>query len=480
MSSPRPLRLATPLLALLPMACGGDSTPEAPSERPRHVLLIVTDTLRADRLSCYGYPRQTSPAIDALADSGVRYARCHSQGCWTVPSMISMMSGLYVTQLETGLPEGPIALGETLQDAGYVTAAFLGNLVLTKDRGFRDGYDHFEPGDPDGRALTLAENVADWLPTARERIDESRGLFLWVHPMNPHTPYLPEEEERVFRDQRPDAEQVLDRWRAYQPRVEFLTGDNPTISYKRAVAELHTQTNSYDSEVLGVDRGVARLLEVMEDEGLLDETLVIFASDHGEMLWEHPHFPQELSLKVEDRGLPRGVMDMFVHGHRAWFYKELWNTPLILAGPGVPEGVVHDGLVANLDIYPTILQALDVAPRGALDGVSLYPGIDPERTHVFGYGFDTTAVIESSGLKLVEHEYERFLLPEEGEPPVTLYDAVANPSETRDFAEERPEEVERLRGLMRAWRERHARANLQTGTSEEAQAILDELGYTGY
>ena len=470
-----PHALHSALLLALTLSCGGAE----PSERPRNVLLIVVDTLRADRLSCYGYERATSPTIDALAARGVRYTRCHSQGCWTVPSMISMMSGLYVTELETGLPSGPVALGETLQDAGYHTAAFLGNRVLTKDRGFRRGFDHFQAGEPNGRALSLAANCEEWYEQAREDIASSRGLFLWFHPMNPHTPYFPEEEERIFRDAGPGSLEVLARWRRELPRVEYLAGEHPRLDYGEAVAQLHTQSNSYDGEVLGVDRGIARLLDFLEAEGELERTLVIFASDHGEMLWEHPHYPQELSLKANERGLPRGVMDIFVQGHRAWFYRELWNTPLIMAGPGVPQGELRHGLAANLDIYPTILEALDVAPRGALDGQSLYPAREPTREAVFGYGYGTTAMLDASGLKLVEHEPERFHADESGEWPVTLYDANSNPGETRDLAEQRPAVTRRLRDELQAWRARHAREGLQTGTSEDAQEILDALGYGG-
>lgn len=144
--------LSISLVAALFSACA-ESAPEP--ERPRNVLLFVVDTLRADRLGCYGYERPTSPAIDTFARGGMLFQRNHSQACWTVPSMISMMSGLYVATEEQVLPESPV-LAELLRAKGRTTAAFVGNRTLTNDRGFQRGFDHFvgpRPGGDGARAF---------------------------------------------------------------------------------------------------------------------------------------------------------------------------------------------------------------------------------------------------------------------------------------------------------------------------------------
>ena len=114
-------------------------SPAATETACKNVVLVVIDTLRADRLGCYGYPRGTSPAIDALAERGTLYARNHSQGCWTIPSMVSMMSGLYVTEEESGPPKEHKTLAEVLKEAGLRTADFIGNPILARDRGIERG-----------------------------------------------------------------------------------------------------------------------------------------------------------------------------------------------------------------------------------------------------------------------------------------------------------------------------------------------------
>lgn len=471
--------LLAALLGALAGACSraGDETAAA---RPRNAVLIVVDTLRANRLGCYGYPRPTSPHVDRLAATGTLYRNNRSQGCWTVPSMISLMGGHYVTQTERSLPRSIPVLAEALQAGGITTAAFVGNPVLTGDRGFQRGFDHFEGAKPNGRAVTLAKNFRRWYQQNRRELREGPGFFAWVHPMDPHHPYAPLAEHRVFHGRRPDADVLIERYRAEEPRVAELSPDVEPLSLPAAAAEMGELSNLYDGEVLAVDEGVRLLLDCLRDEDELARTLVIFAADHGEMLWEHPHYPLEVSLRIQKfGGLPDGVKDLMAFGHRAWFHEDLWNTPLILSGPGIPAGMRREGLSANLDIYPTLLDAFDVPlPEGldSLPGQSLLGGVEPDREQVFGYGFDTTAALERSGLKLIEHNRGRFLLEGEGERPLELFDLRANPGETENLAETRSADAHRLEAAIAAWRAANAR-EVETATSEEDEAILRDLGY---
>lgn len=467
--------LLAAITGLLAAGCGGS---DGGGGTARNVVLIVTDTLRADRLQCYGYRRKTSPAISALADEGVVYLDNYAQGCWTVPSMVSLMSGLYVTQTEQQLPVDRVSLAEVLKTAGFRTSAFVGNRVLATDRGFERGFDHFWLGHPDGRAVALEKQFEEWYEGVEGELDGERGFFAWIHPMDPHHPYAPIPRHQIFTGkERVDRRVLLPRWRGAIPRLEELAGDLPHTRFEDAVLEMDEINNAYDGEVLAVDEGVETLLAFLDEKGIRDETLIVFCADHGEMFWEHPHYPLELSHKLAaGNGLPNGVRDLFMLGHRGWYHEEQWNTPLILAGPGIPAGERRDGLVANLDVYPTILDALGVAAPGALHGESLLGGVVPERERLFAYGFQTTAVIETSGLKLVQHHPERFQLAPDAPGPVELFDVGADASEVDDLAGERPEDVRRLQASIDAWRSRNSR-DVSTNLSDEALQALADLGY---
>ena len=459
-------------LALLGASCG----PRPASERPKNVVLVVVDTLRADRLSCYGYRRPTTPAIDRLAARGALYRAHRPQGCWTVPSMVSFMSGLYVTEEESRLPADRAPLAEVLQRAGLATAAFVGNPVLTKDRGFERGFDVFVPPEPDGKAVTLVRRFIEWHEGAGSG-ELDRGFFAWIHPMDPHHPYEPDEDYWRWRDlPRVDEKKLMPRWQGEQPRVAELDPDSPVPKLGGAIARMRTYSNLYDGEVAAVDAGIGELEAYLRASGLEDDTLVIFAADHGEMLWEHAHYP--LEVEATDGELANGVADLFTVGHRAWYYEEQWSTPLVLAGPGIPAGVARDGLSANLDVYPTILEALGLAPAGALDGESLFGGRDPAREHVFAYGFDTAAVMTADGFKLVEHQADRFG-GEPGDPPVVeLFDRARTPQELRNLAPDEPDVAARLQRAIADWRTRHDR-DVDATVSEAARDVLEDLGYLG-
>jgi arylsulfatase A-like enzyme len=199
------------------------------------------------------------------------------------------------------------------------------------------------------------------------------------------------------------------------------------------------------------------------------------------MLWEHPHYPLEMKLKLErDGGLPWGVKSLFAYGHRAWFHQDLWNTPLILAGPGIPVGARRTGLSANLDIVPTLLDAFDL-PRipgaGRLEGQSLLGGVEPVREQVFGYGHDTAAVREAGGLKLIQHNRARFLLEGDGPLPLELFDLGGDPLEDEDLAKARASDAERLNEAVRAWRAAHPMPSGDTELGELDRAALEDLGY---
>jgi len=463
---------------IFPASCakGGADRPRA-----RNVVLIVADTLRADRLGCYGYERPTSPAIDALAEEGVLWESCHSQACWTVPSMISLMSGVPVTQKETAVPPFSV-LPEVLQSHGLATAAFLANAAVGVDRGFERGFDHF--GECyEMRAPEVVDHFEVWYRGWSSSRDPSApGFFAWVHFIDPHHPYEPLPEHDLFDGPRPGHDDLARRWKAEAPRVAEWSPELSGLDLEAASRRMNEASNRYDGEVRSVDAGVRRLIELLREGGDYEDTLIVFASDHGEMLYEHENFPYLIQARVDDQGgLPDGVMDLFGSGHRPWYYEDLWRTPLILVGPGFPAGERRGGPAANLDIFPTVLAALDLPPPPHLAGESLFGGLEPARERVFAYGHRTTAVLDRSGAKLVEHWPRSYLWTrqqaEERGRPIQLFDLGADAAERHDLSTAEAERAAELRGAIERWRAENERAVIDTET-ERAREALRKLGYT--
>ena len=467
----RVLSLVSGCLFLLP-ACGGDSQRPA---RPRNVVLIVADTLRADRLGCYGYERATSPAIDALAMDGVLWENCHSQASWTLPSMISLMAGVPVTRLETALPDIAV-LAETLSEHGMATAAFIANPTVGVDRGFERGFEHFDMRFR--RAPGVAGSFESWYRDRRsgsKRTDA--GFFAWVQFIDTHAPYEPLEEDDVFHGPRPGLERLEPRWRAEAPRVPELSPGLEGLSEDEAVQAMNEDSNLYDGEVRAVDRGVRQVIEALCEAGEYDETLIIFCSDHGEMLYEQFNFPRLIEKRIEkEGGLPGGVKDLFSLDHRPWFYEQLWRTPLIIVGPGMPRGERRSGLAANLDIYPTVVEALELPLPEHLDGESLFGGREPLRELVFAYGFGSMAVLDRSGSKLVKHVPKLYNLPDEAPSPLELFHLRRDPEERENLADAAPDTAQELLDSIEDWRVQGDREVVDT-TTERAMEVLKRMGY---
>lgn len=440
--------------------------------RPRNVLLLVIDTLRADRLGCYGYPRPTSPRLDALAASGTLYERNYSQASWTVPSMISMFTGLSVTQEEQAVPSEIPMLAEVLRRAGLETVAFPANAVLGDERGFERGFERWDFA-PNVDALELAARFEEW-HAARSK---DRAWFAWLQFIDPHHPYEPKPDHDRFTGPRPDHAAIEPRWRAAQATLAERSPNVETRALDSAVEHMTSVSNRYDGEVLACDSGVGRILDALSASGELDDTLVIVVSDHGEMLFEQPLQPYFVKARIDKTGgLPEGVADLFGNGHRSWFYEDLWNTPMILAGPGIPAARRVQSLSANLDVFPTILEALDLPREPWLEGESLFGGAQTTREHVLAHAYSTSAIRDRDGHKLITHPRRIFLLEGEGEDPAEYFDLTRDPLEQDGAAERSPAQVARLRALILEWIARSQRDVITTLTDAQ-RAALKAMGY---
>ena len=306
----------------------GGGTVAVPGHAYPDVLFVTVDTLRADRLSSYGYGRPTSPVIDALLARGFRFTRAHTNEPLTGPALCSMLTAREPHEhgaTRNGLPMRPgiPSLPKLLRRGGYATAAFVGNWTLRdKLTGLAEHFQLYEEvfsrrrwlglftREATGRDLTDA--ALAWLASQREA-ERRRPVFLWVHYVEPHAPYR--------------------LWKEFAPRLGI------------AAAEAVSRQDRYDTEVAFVDREIGRLLAGVERLAGR-ETLIVFTSDHGENLGEHGDW-----------------------GHGRNLYEPNLSIPLGIAWPGHirPGGEISAPALIT-DLAPTVLGLLGLSARDAFGG----------------------------------------------------------------------------------------------------------------
>lgn len=299
----------------------GNVSLSAEQEQPVPVVIIAVDTLRADRLGCYGYPRPTSPELDALAGESFLFSRCFTPSPLTTPAFASLMTSMAPHRhgaKRNGLPIFPkiSTLADVMKAKGYRTGAFISSWPLkAKLCGLNRGFDTYEEVfdkkrwlgviNPEGRAPTVNQRVFEWLDR-----NEDEPFFLWVHYSEPHAPYL---HHKKF-------DFGYNRWRKelYHRGSDF------------------GKMRNYDTEVGFVDHHIGRLIDRLRKDGLFGRALVVFMSDHGESFGEHGEF-----------------------GHGRKLFNSTLHVPLMVKLPGNHRGgtVLHH-LVSLEDVAPTLLKLL--------------------------------------------------------------------------------------------------------------------------
>src|SRR5712692_6705866 len=279
--------LAPVLLALAFVLADCASRRYDPS-RP-DILLVVIDTLRADHLGSYGYPRPTSPTVDRLAGRSTVFESAWAAAPWTLPSVMSIQTGRYPSSHRVendGLrlaPQIP-TLAEVLKGAGYVTGAFVSHIYVDRPFGFERGFGTFEDfglSRPGYRLEAGLEPTADRVTDAALgwlRRQGSKPLFLFVHYFDPHWPYDP---PASYRSIFPDA--YAGPWDAtYDSISKFQEPERPLPDdYRRFLID------RYDGEIRFVDDQIGRLLEGFAGAGRAGRTWVVLTGDHGEEFKEH-------------------------------------------------------------------------------------------------------------------------------------------------------------------------------------------------
>jgi choline-sulfatase len=396
------------LLTCLVVACRYE--PAAPPAPRPDIILITIDTLRADRVG-----RGLTPALDSLAQRGVRFTNARTAVPLTLPSHVTIMTGALppahgVRENGVTFKPGPPPLARVLHDSGYSTAAFVGAYVLDHRFGLADGFDVYNDEikrDPE-RALRLeaerrGEEVVNaalkWLPTAK------RPFFLWVHLYDPHAPYDPP----------PD-------WRA------------------------KAGGNAYDGEVAYADAQIGRLLDGLKGRGPLDSSFIVAAGDHGEGLGEHG----------ED-----------THGMLA--YDSTLRVPLVAASPQLRARTLASP-VSLADLAPSVLHQIGLGDRAR--AVDVFADRSPTRDSYAETLYPATAgwhpiqVLATSRWKLVSSS------------EAELYDVDADPGETRNLAASTPGVVRQLTSALGNLEQSGGTATAPA-VSPEAAERLRSLGYVG-
>lgn len=468
------------LLPLFVVSCGAPPEPEAP-RRP-NVLVVVIDTLRADRVGAYGYGRDTSPVLDRLAREGALFADVTAQCSWTLPSMVSLFQGRYVTSYRDVYLEDAPTLAEVFRDAGYRTVGVVGNGLLSTAAGFDRGFAHYDArkaARPGGRSS--AARRADELfeaargPLLQALAPEPDGaapppLFAYLHFMDPHGPYANHDAYAAALPTDPEESGVdLSRQRAeYADAFPVRAARQATADIWR---EMHLELARYDQEVRYADEYLGLVLELLEGAGALENTVVAVVADHGEGLYDH-RTPSGRSLPEKP-----GPHQWFFLEHGKVLYRELVGTPMILWGAGVPAGVRIEPSVENVDLFPSLLALADVAPPPGLQGRSLAPALRGEpldERSAHSAILEARSVRRADGWKLIlptEHGAGR---------SVELYQLRDDPGELENLAERQPEIVQALRGDLDRWlREHPTETSLGRPKSEDTLKDMAELGYGG-
>lgn len=462
---PRPALRAA--LAALPIAAGLAAC--APPPGP-NVVLISVDTLRADRVGAYGWPRPTTPSIDALARQGVTFTQaiCHNTN--TNPSHASILSGLHPRthgNLDNYfmMIDDIDLLPEILRRRGYATAAFVSGYTLKEkicrlDQGF-DVYDDDFAGRERRGGMTTDRALA-WL-AARDR---GRPFFLFVHLFDPHGPYDPPAGAALpeFAPQGPEQPVPLERIPKYQrlppgaPDAEVWT-------------DLRLYKARYEAEVAYADSQVGRLLEALRDPDLASRTVVVLTSDHGEALDERVH--------LLDHG--GGIGD------------EEIRVPLVLRLPdGRLAGRRYDGQVQSMDIAPTLVRLAGAGAIAGAQGLDLLDAVDRDlpathpdaliETRVIPYRWrhrpyqlsraDTLKAVRRVDAKLVA-------FPGPGRHYFEFYDLRADPNELIDRHATDADRAAPLHAALDGFLRLPARRNpiVDANADSETREILRSLGY---
>jgi arylsulfatase A-like enzyme/Flp pilus assembly protein TadD len=407
------------------VALGSCKSGGVPSPSRLNLLLVTIDTLRADRLGCYGYSQIETPNLDKIARQGVLFENAVAPAPLTAPSHASMMTGVYPTVHKvrnTGgfvLSPSEPKLSKILQDQGWDTAAFIGSSVLKGRFGFNQGfavYDDEMPtsasgsavAEPERRAGEVVDRAVKWLGA-----QSGKPFFLWVHVYDPHIPYDPPDPFREKYRDRP-----------------------------------------YDGEIAYTDQQLGRLFDTVARKSRPENTLIAVLSDHGESFSEHGEYT-----------------------HGVFLYDTTLRIAFLMAGGPIPAGLRVKQQARTVDLLPTVLELMGGKAPPGTQGTSLAPAFRGKEVPT-AYSYAETLFpkfnmgwAEIRAMRTNRWKYIRAPKPE-------LYDLAQDPAETTNVIASHAAEAQELEAQLKAvsaGAEKVAPAPMDPRTMQQ----LRSLGYLG-
>lgn len=468
-------------------------TTAEPKSQP-NVLIYLVCSLRPDHTSLHGYARDTTPFLRKLGASSVVFDDAHAQAPWTKGSVPSLLTSLHAYALNMvqdadTIPKGAVTMAERLRAAGYVTASFVTNPFAGRASGLDRGFDYVmeypvihrqrtEEVDRGTDSAALNRVIFPWIERHREE-----PFFLYAHATDPHAPYRPPAEfERRFANPGETAQFNRDYARLRDQR-QYGGGATVSPAHCRALGIdparfIQQAIDRYDAEIAHNDRSLELLVDKLRQLGILDQTLLVVVSDHGEEFHEH---------------------GFTAHGHS--LYQELTHAVWVMSHPKLlPHPRRVPELVQLLDLMPTVLEAAGVKTEGLFQGQSLLPlvrGLPLQRQGVVmasrfahpsasptgfvpEYRTGTFARIDADWKLIYRDQAEKA-----GLPRVELYDRRADRRDSKNVAAQHPEAVARLMADVTQWIEGQKQVRKLLGPGGTAtldpQALerLRSLGYLG-
>ncbi len=464
-----------------------------PKQKP-NIVLIVLDTLRPDHLSCYGYPKQTSPNIDKIAAEGALFKRSFSTAPWTLPSHASMFTGTYVSRhgLDKGkekLPDDFVTIAELLHREGYLTASLSSNIWVSEITGLSRGFEYFKNAKEipyqNVKNLNLFQKAVKEIYLnyffkkydygAREingmikdffkrKSQTDKPFFLFVNYLETHLQYKPlRKYKNIFlnKDYQRQAKYVNQDAAKFNAGMVSMTDED--FDVLRAL---------YDAEIRYVDFRLGEFISILRELNILDNTMLIITSDHGENLGEH------------------GLMD-----HQYSLHDTLINIPLIVRYPEVfSGGSVIEYPVQTVDFLPTICELLQLSksalPFEQMQGESFLNARDKtaQRDVFAEYLNPRIQVLQricpdkdwtAFNAKLQAIRTDEFKLINSSDGKNSLYNLIDDPGENHNVILDFPNVAEELAQRLVSWTKKVAK-NVEHSEFEiqsDVRRVLEGLGY---
>lgn len=460
---------------LLSLVCAVPAVAVSDSGRPPDIIVIVIDTARRDFFSTYGYEKETTPAFTAFAERAVLFDRAYSTSCWTVPSHASLFTGEYpvahgANQETRFLHDDARTLAEILAEHGYDTAAFSGNPWISAKANLAQGFAEAKvvfsgKGTVEGNGLPhrLNTKALEWLDAR----DETKPFLLFLNYIEPHWKYqAPVELQRKFV---PGGKEVAQDDPAMFSNLRWYLRP-----FEDVVDRLPVRTGMYVADLAFADTIFEEMMAGLEERGLLDGSLVVVTSDHGENHGDNDHLNHMFTLN-------EGAI----------------RIPLAIKLPsGSDAGTVRADPVQLVDLFPTVLSAAGVErPAGAAGAHDLFAGPAPEDRPLLAeyyypdqiLGFYPKGAPENELLQPYLRRIKalrvgdwKFLWGSDGVHE--LYDLSTDPGETTNLVEKEPERAAGLEGRLEEVLERFGGAAVESAVAPgivdpEIEEQLRSLGY---